>query len=147
MGILAKAGSELKNRFICFLKKNKHRCFLEIQHHNDPAGEQKEYNQKLYKISQEIGVPLITGTDTHALNDLHMKGRNILKKAKDKNKNKNKDKYFVDEDSWDMTFKTYEELEPAYEKQGSLPMDVVLEAIENTNRMADMVEEFKIDRS
>lgn len=146
-GILAKAGSELKNRFICFLKKNKHRCFLEIQHHNDPAGEQKEYNQKLYKISQEIGVPLITGTDTHALNDLHMKGRNILKKAKDKNKNKNKDKYFVDEDSWDMTFKTYEELVAAYEKQGSLPMDVVLEAIENTNRMADMVEEFEIDRS
>lgn len=146
-GILGKAGPELKNRFICFLKKNKHRCFLEIQHHNDPVGEQKEYNQKLYKISQEIGVPLITGTDTHALNDLHMKGRNILKKAKDKNKNKNKDKYFVDEDSWDMTFKTYEELVTAYEKQESLPMDVVLEAIENTNRMADMVEEFEIDRS
>lgn len=138
-GILGKAGPELKNRFICFLKKNKHRCFLEIQHHNDTAGAQREYNQKLYKISQEIGVPLIAGTDTHALNDLHMKGRSILQKAKDV--------YFADEDSWDMTFKTYEELVAAYEKQGSLPMDVVLEAIENTNRMADMVEEFEIDRS
>lgn len=138
-GILGKAGPELKNRFICFLKKNKHRCFLEIQHHNDAAGAQKEYNQRLYKISQEIGVPLIAGTDTHALNDLHMKGRSILQKAKDV--------FFANEDSWDMTFKTYEELVAAYEKQGSLPMDVVLEAIENTNRMADMVEEFEIDRS
>ena len=138
-GILGKAGPELKNRFICFLKKNKHRCFLEIQHHNDIAGAQKEYNQRLYKISQEIGVPLIAGTDTHALNDLHMKGRSILQKAKDV--------FFADEDSWDMTFKTYEELVAAYEKQGSLPMDIVLEAIENTNRMADMVEEFEIDRS
>ena len=31
--------------------------------------------------------------------------------------------------------------------QNSLPIDVVLDAIENTNRMADMIEEFQIDRS
>lgn len=136
-GILHKGNENIRNRFICFLQRNKHRCFLEIQHHIDNG--QKEYNKYLQMLSKEIGVPLITGTDTHALNEEHLEGRSILQKSKNV--------FFADEESWDLTFKSYNELVTAYEKQNSLPMDVVKEAINNTNVLADMIETFEIDRS
>lgn len=136
-GILHKGNENIRNRFICFLQRNQHRCFLEIQHHIDNG--QKEYNKYLHMLSKEIGVPLITGTDTHALNEEHLEGRSILQKSKNV--------FFADEESWDLTFKSYDELLVAYEKQNSLPMDVVKEAINNTNVLADMVEEFEIDRT
>lgn len=136
-GILHKGNDNIKNRFVCFLQRNRQRCFLEIQHHMDE--DQKKYNQYLHKLSREIGVPLIAGTDTHALNEEHLEGRSILQKAKNV--------FFADEESWDLTFKSYDELVASYEKQGSLPMDVVKEAIRNTNVLADMVEPFEIDRS
>ena len=136
-GILHKGNDDIRNRFICFLQRNKHRCFLEIQHHIDDG--QKEYNKYLKVLSDEIGVPLITGTDTHALNTEHLEGRSILQKSKGV--------FFADEESWDLTFKSYDELVAAYEKQGSLPIEVVKEAINNTNVLADMIEEFEIDRT
>lgn len=136
-GILHKGNDDIRNRFICFLQRNKHRCFLEIQHHIDDG--QKEYNKYLKVLSDEIGVPLITGTDTHALNTEHLEGRSILQKSKGV--------FFADEESWDLTFKSYDELVAAYEKQGSLPMEVVKTAINSTNVLADMIEEFEIDRT
>ena len=47
-GILHNGTDAIKDKFIAFLAKNKHRCFLEIQHHN--VEEQKLYNQYLYKL-------------------------------------------------------------------------------------------------
>lgn len=138
-GILHKGNDAVKKKFLSFLEKNLHRCFLEIQHHNDISGEQGEYNRYLYELSRKIGVPLIAGTDTHALNEAHLEGRRILQKAKNVR--------FADEESWDLTFKTYDELIAAYKAQNALPMDAVLEAIDNTNRLADMVEEFSLDES
>lgn len=136
-GILSRGNDVIKERFINFLAANRHRCFLEIQHHN--VKEQKEHNQYLYKLSQTIHVPLVTGTDTHALNQEHLEGRSILQKAKNV--------YFSDEESWDLSFKSYDELVEAYKIQDSLPIEVVLKAIENTNVIADFVEEYQIDTS
>lgn len=136
-GVLYKGNETSKDKFLEFLIKNKHRCFLEIQHHNDNI--QKKYNQYLFDLSKKYDLPLIAGTDTHALNDTHMLGRSILQKSKEVQ--------FGDEDTWDMTFKTYDELVEAYKKQNSLPESTYIEAIENTNKMADMVEEFKLDYS
>lgn len=138
-GILHNGTDIIKDKFISFIANNRHRCFLEIQHHSDVDGEQKRYNQYLYELSKSINVPLIAGTDTHALNSEHMEGRKILQKAKNVN--------FANEDSWDLTFKTYDELIKAYEKQNSLPIEIVKQAIENTNVLADMVEEFELDKS
>lgn len=135
--ILASDNVPLKERFISFLINNKHRCFLELQHHNVQA--QKDYNIALWKLSQESDIPMIVGTDTHALNEEHMRGRSILQKAKNI--------HFDNEDGWDLSFKTYDELVAAYEEQGALPIDIVKEAINNTNVMADMIEEFTMDRS
>ena len=136
-GVLNNGTSSAKEKFLNFLQRNKHRCFLEIQHHD--VADQIEYNRLLYDIHQQYDIPLIAGTDTHALNKEHMSGRAILQKAKNV--------HFSNEDNWDLTFKNYDELVKAYGKQKSLPMEVVLEAIENTNKMADMVEDFSLDYS
>lgn len=136
-GVLHSGEPLQKEQFIGFMMQNKDRCFLEIQHHN--CKDQKDYNRMLYNLSKDVGIRLIAGTDTHALNDEHMDGRAMLQKAKDVR--------FENEDEWDLTFKTYEQLVDAYKLQDAIPMDAVIEAIENTNVMADMIEEFAIDRS
>lgn len=136
-GVLHSGTPSAKEKFLRFIEQNKHRCFLEIQHHN--CKDQIEYNKLLYQLHKDMGVPLIAGTDTHALNDEHIDGRLILQKAKGV--------HFANEDDWDLTFKSFEQLVTAYKKQNTLPMDVVYEAINNTNLMANMVEEFKLDYS
>ncbi len=136
-GILHNGNADIKDDFVSFLIANKHRCFLEIQHHNVP--EQIEYNKYLYELHKSTGLPLIAGTDTHALNDSHMEGRAILQIAKDV--------HFSEEEKWDLTAKSLDELIAAYKTQNSLPMNVVMDAINNTNVIAEQVEEFVVDRS
>lgn len=135
-GPLNHAPENIVKRLLEFMSKNKHRCFLEIQHHN--VSDQKAYNLQLVQWSKEYNIPLIAGTDTHSLDEIHAEGRKILQKSKDI--------CFSDEDGWDLSFKTYDELCEAYRKQGALSEEVYLTAIENTNKMADMVEEFVLDR-
>lgn len=136
-GVLNNGTPNAKEKMLAFLKNNKSRCYLEIQHHN--CADQISYNKLLYELSKELDIPLIAGTDTHALNDEHMDGRAMLQKAKGV--------HFSNEDEWDLTFKSYDQLVAAYEVQKSLPMPVILEAIENTNKMAEMVEPFELDHS
>ena len=136
-GVLNKGNAKTKQRFMKFLIANKGRCYLEVQHHNCEA--QATYNKTLYEINQKTGIPLIAGTDTHCLNDEHVEGRKILQKAKNV--------FFSDEDGWDLTFKTYNELIDAYKIQDALPEEVYMQAIENTNIMADSIEEFELDYS
>lgn len=136
-GVLYSGIPTTREKFLNFMRTNKHRCFLEIQHHN--CDEQTEYNKLLYQLHIETGIPLIAGTDTHALNDEHMDGRYMLQMAKSV--------YFANEEQWDLTFKSYDELVAAYRKQNALPMNIVYEAINNTNVLANMVDEFQLDYS
>ena len=136
-GILPSENKPMQEKMLQFCIDNKHRCYLEIQHHNDDK--QKQYNIYLNKISKKYGIPLIAGTDTHCLNSKHYLGREIMQKSKDVK--------FSEEDNWDLLFKTYDELVEAYKKQDVLNEEVYLEAIDNTNKMADQIEEFKLDYS
>lgn len=136
-GALNKGTDEVKNRFLKFFIENKDRCYLEIQHHN--VEDQIQYNRKLYELSKKYEIPLIAGTDTHALNESHMAGRKILQLSKGV--------HFAEEDAWDLTFKSYLELCKAYEIQNSLPEEVWREAIAETCRMADRIEEFTLDKN
>lgn len=120
-----------------WMMKNKHRCFLEIQYHN--YENQKLYNQKLYLYSKKTGIPLIAGTDTHSSSDYKAECRKILQKYK-----KN---FYGEEDEFDLTWKTYDDLVAAFKEQCSLPEEVYLEAIENTNKFADMIEDFTLDKA
>lgn len=136
-GILGNGSNELKKDFINFLKDNKHRCFLEIQHHQ--VLQQAEYNKTLIKISNECKIKLIAGTDTHYLDNIYAEGRKILQASKNT--------YFDNEEGWDLSFKSYDELVETYKKQGVLEEKYYLQAIENTNLLFDMVEEFTLDKS
>lgn len=136
-GPLNHAPENIIKQLLGFMSQNKHRCFLETQHHN--VSDQKVYNLQLVQWSKEYDIPLIAGTDTHSLDEIHAEGRKILQKSKDI--------CFGEEDGWDLSFKTYDELCEAYRKQGALSEEVYLTAIENTNKMADMVEEFVLDRN
>lgn len=120
-----------------WMTANKHRMFFEIQYHSHP--EQIAFNQMLLRLSKQTGIPLIAGTDTHALNEEQAKARQLFLKSKGAN--------YGDEDAFDLTAKTYSELVDMFDKQGALPRKVYLEAIHNTNVMADMVEEFELDKA
>ena len=135
--VMNKGDKELQKEMMKFFIKNKHRCYLEIQHHN--CEEQIKYNKKLYALHQKTGVPLIAGTDTHALNETYADGRRVLQKAKNV--------FFEDEDNWDLVFKTYDDLVKSYDIQNSIPKEAYLEAINNTNVMANQIEEFQLDYS
>lgn len=110
--------------------------YYEIQPHVNSI-EQKQYNKMLYEASKLYGKPLIAGTDTHSINTYKAECRSILQKAKHIE--------FANEDEFDLTYKSYNELVEMFKKQASLPMNVILEAIENTNRMADSVEDYELD--
>lgn len=136
-GVLSHSPTEFQKKVLNFMVKNKDRCFLEIQHHN--VEDQITYNKKMLDLSNKYGLKLIAGTDTHSLNQTHAKGRVILQKAKNIN--------FENEDGWDLTFKSYDELIDAYRIQNSIPRESYIDAIENTNVLADMVQTFDIDRN
>lgn len=110
--------------------------YLEIQPHNHP--EQIAFNVHLAELSRKYNKPLIAGTDTHSLNSYKAECRKILLKRKRQS--------YGDEDAFDLTYKTYEELVEMFENQNALPRSVWLEAIKNTNKMAELVEDFELDK-
>ena len=112
--------------------------YYEIQPHVKSL-DQIRYNKMLYQASKQYGKPLIAGTDTHNISHYKAECRSILQKAKHIE--------FSNEDEFDLTYKSYDELVEMFRQQGALPMDVILEAIENTNRMAESVEDYEIDTS
>lgn len=111
--------------------------YYEIQYHN--VKDQIEYNKYLYELSQKFNKPLIVGTDTHSINKYKAECRKILMKAKKIN--------YTNEDEFDLTMKTYDELVLEFEKQKSLPMSVILQAIENTNLLYEQCEDLPLDTS
>ncbi len=111
--------------------------FLEIQPHNHP--EQIAFNQRLFELSQELGTKLIAGTDTHSSSKYKAECRAILLSAKHKN--------YGDEDAFDLSYKTYDELVEMFKAQNALPEDVYMDAINNTNLLYDLTEDFELDKS
>ena len=112
--------------------------YYEIQPHIN-SEDQKKYNKKLYELSIKYCKPLICGTDTHALNTYKEECRSILQKSK-------KIEY-GDEDKYDLTYKSYEEVVEMFKQQNILPESVYLEAINNTNIMSDSISEYDLDLS
>lgn len=120
-----------------YLELLKHYDYLEVQPHKNP--EQAMYNQQLMRYSQRYHIPLIAGTDTHSLNAYKAECRDILMWRKEQ--------FYPGEDGFDLTWHSYDQLVEAFEAQAALPRAVFLEAIENTNVMADSVEPFELDKS
>ena len=113
-----------------------HYDYLEIQPHD--FEEQIQFNKFLYTMHEDLCIPLIVGTDTHSINQYKAECRTMLQYSKNID--------FGDEDTFDLTYKSYDELCDMFEKQG-YRKSTYLEAINNTNIMAESVEDFELDTS
>ena len=111
--------------------------FLEVQPHFHP--DQIAFNQKLARLAKKLNKPLIAGTDTHSSSKYKAECRAILLAAKHKS--------YGDEDAFDLSYKTYDELVEAFRHQGALSEEDYMTAIENTNLLYDMTEEIDLDTS
>ncbi len=111
--------------------------FLEIQPHNHP--DQIAFNQRLLELSRQIGTSLIAGTDTHSSSKYKAECRAILLSAKHKN--------YGDEDAFDLSYKTYDELVEMFRAQKAIPEEEYITAIQNTNLLYGMTEDFELDKS
>lgn len=111
--------------------------FLEVQAHHHP--EQVEFNKRLVNLAKQLGKPLIAGTDTHSSTPYKAECRAVLLSAKHKS--------YGDEDSFDLTYKTYDELVEMFRTQGALTEEEYMTAIENTNLLYDMTEDIELDTS
>ena len=120
-----------------YFKMLKHYDYLEVQHHNVP--DQIEYNKKLLQLSRQFNIPLIAGTDTHSSSRYKAECRDIIMEYKEQ--------FYPGEEGFDFVWKTEEELVEAYAEQGALPRNAYMEAIANTQVMADSVEYFDLDKT
>lgn len=134
---LASPLSKLPDNHPRYMELARRYDYLEVQPHI--CDDQREYNKRLLNLSIALGKPLIAGTDTHSSTPYKAECRKILMRYKDKT--------FGNEDDFDLTWKTYDELVEMFRLQGALPEEIYLQAIENTNVMADSVETFELDRS
>lgn len=110
--------------------------YLEVQPHRHP--DQVAFNKRLLELSKRTGKPLIAGTDTHSATKYKAECRQILNEAKGKT---------YPDDEFDLTFKSYDELVEMFRVQGALPEEVYMQAVANTNVLADSCEEIVLDKS
>ena len=110
--------------------------FYEIQAHHHP--DQIAFNRRLFDLSKRYGKPLIAGTDTHSSTPYKAECRAALLASKHKS---------YDDDSFDLTFKTPDELYEMFRTQEALPEAVFADAIANTDELYGMTEEIELDTS
>ena len=135
-GILGR-DNVIRQDFIEYMAKNKDRCFLEIQHHNTKS--QSEYNKYIVKIHEQYSIPLIAGTDTHMLTDDEFRGRELLQIRKNI--------HFNNEEGWNLAMYDYATLINMYKTQDSISEEYYTQALNNTDLLYDMIDEYKIDTS
>ena len=111
--------------------------FLEIQPHHHP--DQITFNQRLYRLSKVLNKPLIAGTDTHRASPYKAECRSVLLSAKHKS--------YGDEDAFDLSYKTFDELVEMFRSQDAIPEEAYMQAIRNTNLLYDMTEDLVLDTS
>lgn len=134
---LASPLNKLPNDHPRYMELARKYTFLEIQPHDHP--DQYAFNRRLWELSQKIGTKLIVGTDTHSSSKYKAECRSVLLTSKRKN--------YGDEDAFDLSYKTYDELMELFRKQGALSEYIYQEALDNTNLLYEMTEDFELDKA
>lgn len=116
----------------------KHYDYLEVQPHIN-SQRQKDFNTKLLMWAKKYNKPIIAGTDTHSIDEYKAECRTMLQLAKHI--------VFEEEDEFDLTYKSYDEVFEMFKQQGVLTEAQIKEALNNTQIMADSVEDFELDTS
>ncbi len=128
-GNYEKAKSIARNYESIFGKGN---FFIELQQHpNTP--EQNEVTPQLVKLARELGLPLTCGQDSHYLRKEDAHAHDVLLAVQTGSRTDDKDRLSMNHD--DFSLISGDEM---YEKLLPLGEDVAREAMENTNRIADM---------
>ena len=129
---LVKYGFELIEEFHSFIKEGS--FYLEIAYH--PNNRQKEYNRKLREYSQKYGIPLVVGLDVHGTDSdtafyrqEFLKGKKIV---------------YEGEEEWYIDFPSYDEIVLRFLNQGVFSEDEIIQALEQTNEIADKCEPYNI---
>jgi DNA polymerase-3 subunit alpha len=127
---------EVAQKLLAWGLENKDKFFLEIQPHD--YAEQIEYNKKLIELSKQHGYKLIASNDVHYTDKFTGEVRTKMQQSKGMN--------FTDEDSFDLSLKSYDEMLLGYIKQG-IDESIAKESLANTNVLYDMAEEYEVDKS
>lgn len=129
--------SDLFDKVINWMKDIEGRSFLEVQPHIN--NDQIEYNKMLKRVSEEHNIPLVATGDFHAVSKESDETRMILKKSKKIG--------YENDDEFSLYLKPYDEFFTQFKEQGIWKDEEIEEFIENTNIIADQVEDFEIDTS
>lgn len=111
--------------------------YYEIQPHNND--EQKDYNIWLVEKAKQYNKPLVATGDFHSSDNYKAECRKVFQLGSEAE--------FSKDDDYDLTYKNYDDFKKAFETQGVLDSSIILEALENTNVIADVVEPITLDTS
>ena len=134
-----KKDEEIALEYLEWLSKNSHRCFLEVQPHVK-SEDQKIYNKQLSEWSIKYNIRLIVGTDTHVLNKEDNRLRFVLQTGKKVTSEES-------ESGFALHMRGIDELINEFKEQGVLSEEEYTEAINNTNILSQMCENWVLDRS
>lgn len=96
--------------------------FLEVQAHNENV--QKDLNQRILQLSEELGLNMIAANDSHYIYPHQYTERLELLKGKGIN--------YADEDSFILDYPDYETLCKRFKQQGVLNNSQIIDAIDQT---------------
>ena len=125
---------EAENLILKFKKIFKERFFLEIQPLNDP--DQVKVNKKIIEFAKKFNIKMIATNDVHYTYEKDIDDHDTLlcvgigKKKNDENRMRYAPEFWI---------RSYDEMIEAF-KRNDYPMDIIEEALENTNLIADKVD-------
>lgn len=129
-------------KWVNFFVENKHRVWLELQPHwvyHNGVNEQAVFNKLLLQMAEQYDMNIVATNDVHTIDAESDKLRKIMKVAKKAN--------YDYEDDFELYYKSREEMEEGFRKQGVLTEEQIKTACDNTVRIVDLVEEFELDDS
>ena len=114
------------------LAKHFSHFYLECQYHNTDS--QRKVNQHILELRDKLSIPLIFGADSHYIYPEQAQIRTSFLSSKGL--------HYENEDCWYMDYPDVETVYKRFAEQCTLSHMDIIEAINNTNVVADLIEEY-----
>lgn len=121
--------NELKSRTDVYLEVMPHKFASTI-----------ELNQRILALSERYEIPIVATNDCHYIKSEHAELQEVLLAMQSRKKWKDKDRWKFDVTG--LYLRTYEEMFEAFVHQGVLSDDTIVDALDNTIRVAESCELF-----
>lgn len=116
------------------------KVFLEIMPHDMP--DQKEHNQHILDIYTEGYIDIVATNDLHYIEEDHYKTQEILLAIQRKAKWNDPDRWKFDYTG--LHLRTADEMIEAFEQQGIVKREIVIQALKNTQKIVKLCKDFRI---